>query len=60
MVVQDPFRMGFESVKTLVEFWGGKKPAKRIDLHARVIRKDDLEKPDVKELLHPDVNKYLK
>ena len=60
MVVQDPFRMGFDSVKTLVEFWGGKTPPKRIDLHARVIRKDDLDKPDVKELLHPDVNKYLK
>ena len=60
MVVQDPFKMGYESVKTLVDKWNGKTPEKRIDLHARVITKADLDKPDVKELLHPDVSKYLK
>jgi len=60
MVVQDPFHMGHESVKPLVDSWGGKQPAKRVDLHARVITKADLEKPEVKELLHPDVSKYVK
>jgi len=60
MVVQDPFRMGYTAVKTLVDHWAGKPIEKRMDLHARVIRKEDLDKPDIKELLHPDVNKYLK
>ena len=60
MVVQDPFHMGYEAVKSIVDKWNGKVPPKRIDLHARVLRKADLDKPDVKELLHPDVSKYVK
>jgi ribose transport system substrate-binding protein len=59
MVVQDPFKMGFEAVKTLVDKLNGKAPPKQIDLPARVIRKADLDKPDVHELLYPDVKKYL-
>jgi ribose transport system substrate-binding protein len=59
MVVQDPFRMGYEAVKTLVDKLNGKTPPKRIDLHARVITKADLDKPEVKELLHPDISKYI-
>jgi len=53
MVVQDPFKMGFEAVKTLVDKLNGATPPKRIDLPARVIRKADLDKPDVHELLFP-------
>jgi len=59
MVVQDPFKMGFEAVKTLVDKLNGVTPPKQIDLPARVVRKDDLDKPDVHELLYPDVKKYL-
>ncbi len=55
MVVQDPFKMGFEAVKTLVDKLNGITPPKRIDLPARVIRKADLDKPDVHQLLYPGV-----
>jgi ribose transport system substrate-binding protein len=60
MVVQDPFKMGYQAVKTQVDHLHGITPAKRIDLSARVITKPDLDKPDVKELLFPDLDKYLK
>lgn len=60
MVVQDPFRMGHDAVKTIVDKWNGNTPPKRIDLSARVVTKADLEKPEIKELLYPDVGKYLK
>jgi ribose transport system substrate-binding protein len=59
LAVQDPFRMGFEAVKTLVDKLNGITPPKQIDLPARVVTKDDLDKPEVRELLHPDVKKYL-
>ena len=59
IVVQDPFRMGYEAVQTLVEKLRGSNPAKRIDLPARVISSADLEKPELQQLLHPDVRKYL-
>ena len=60
MVVQDPFKMGYQAVKTQVDHLHGITPAKRIDLSARVITRPDLDKPDVKELLFPDLDKYLK
>lgn len=52
MIVQDPHRMGFEAVRTIVDKLNGKTPPPRIDLHARVVRKEDLANPSVKELLH--------
>ena len=58
LVVQNPFKMGFEAVKTLVDKLNGQTPPKRIDLPARVIHKEDLDKPDVHDLLFPDVKKY--
>jgi len=59
MVVQDPFRMGFEAVKTLVDKLNGTTSPKRIDLSARLIRRDDLNKPEVQQLLFPDLKKYM-
>jgi ribose transport system substrate-binding protein len=51
MVVQDPHRMGFEAVKTLVDKLNGKTPPKRLDLNAIVVRAKDLNEPQVKRLL---------
>lgn len=59
LVAQDPFRIGYEAVQTLVDKLHGKTPPKRIDLSARVITLVDLEKPEIKALLNPDVKKYL-
>ncbi len=59
MVVQDPFGMGFKAVETLVNKLNGQTPPKRIDLAPHVIHKEDLDKPEVKQLLSPDVKKYL-
>ena len=51
MVVQDPRRMGYEAVHTLVQKLRGETPPKRVDLNAVVVHKDDLGKPDIKRLL---------
>lgn len=59
LVVQDAFRMGFEAVKTLVDKLNGITPPKQIDLPARLVSKPDLDKPEIHELLYPDVKKYL-
>ena len=54
IVVQDPFRMGYDAVKSVVDKIAGKAVAKRIDLSARLVRRDDLDKPDVVKLLTPE------
>lgn len=59
LVAQDPFRMGYEAVKTLVDKLRGTDPPKMIDLSATVVTKGDLDKPRIKALLFPDVRKFL-
>ena len=60
MVVQDPFKMGYEAVKSVANKLNGQTPPKKMDLSGRVVTKADLDKPDVKALLFPDIDKYLK
>ena len=59
LVAQDPFRIGYEAVKSLADKLNGKIPPKVKDLSARVITRSDLEKPDVRAMLFPDLKKYL-
>ena len=54
MLVQDPFRLGYEAVKSLVDKLNGRDPVRRQDLAARVIVKADLDKPEVRALLFPE------
>ncbi len=60
LVVQDPFKMGFEAVRSLCDKLDGKTPPKQVDLNARVVTATDLDKPEVHALLFPDLKKYLK
>jgi ribose transport system substrate-binding protein len=59
LIAQDPFKMGFEGVRVVTEILDGKQPPKKIDLHAVVITKADLDKPEIHELLYPNLKKYL-
>ena len=54
MLVQDPFRIGYEAVKSLAEKLNGVTPPKHLELLARVIVRADLDKPDVRALLSPE------
>ena len=60
LVVQDPVRMGYLGVKTLVSHLKGDKVERRIDTGVRVISKDDMDTPEAKELLKPDLDRWLK
>ncbi len=59
LVVQDPFQMGYQAVKAVVDKLDGKTPERQVDLPAVTVVKADLEKPEIKALLHPDLKKYL-
>jgi ribose transport system substrate-binding protein len=52
MLVQDPQRMGYEAVKTLVMKLNGQTPPRRLDLNAIIVQKKDLNEPNVKRLLN--------
>lgn len=60
LVVQDPVNMGYLSVKTMVSHLKGEKVERRINTAVRVIGRDEMDAPDAKELLQPDLSKWLK
>jgi ribose transport system substrate-binding protein len=60
LVVQDPVRMGYLGVKTVVSHIKGEKVERRIDTGVRVVGREEMDQPEVKELLHPDLERWLK
>lgn len=54
MLVQNPFQLGYDAVKSLDDKLNGRTPAKRVELPARVILKADLAKPEIRALLFPE------
>ncbi len=60
LVVQDPVRMGYLGVKTIVAKIKGEQVESRIDTGATVVGRDNMEQPEVRELIHPDLAKWLK
>ena len=51
LVVQDPVKMGYLGVKTMVDHLQGRPVEKRIDTGAQLITRDRMSDPAVKELL---------
>jgi ribose transport system substrate-binding protein len=59
IVVQDPVNMGYLGVKTLVAHLHGEKVAPRIDTGVRLVSREHMDDPDMQELLHPDLKRWL-
>ncbi len=59
LVIQDPFRIGYESVMAAVAKLRGRAPEKIQSLQARLITAADLANPDVQRQVNPDLKKYL-
>jgi ribose transport system substrate-binding protein len=48
VVIQNPFKMGYEGVKTIVDLKAGKTPEKRIDTGVVLMTKENMNTPEVK------------
>jgi ribose transport system substrate-binding protein len=59
LLVQDPFKMGYTSVKAIGMKLNGQNPEPHVDSGITLVTRADLEKPDVLPLLYPDIKKYL-
>ena len=55
LVVQDPFKMGFESTRAVIQKLSGQTPPTHVDSGVRLVRLEDLEKPDIRSLLFPNI-----
>jgi ribose transport system substrate-binding protein len=57
LVVQDPVRMGYVAVTTMVSHLKGQPVDKRIDTGVHVATKANMDTPEMKTLLEPDLKK---
>jgi ribose transport system substrate-binding protein len=60
LVVQNPYRMGMLGVKAIIQHLKKEPVEKRIDTGVRLITRDRMNDADARELLHPDLSKWLK
>jgi ribose transport system substrate-binding protein len=59
LVVQDPFRMAELGVTTLLKHLKGEPVERRIDTGEYLITRENMNQPEMKALLSPDLAKYL-
>lgn len=59
LVLQDPMKMGFLAVKTMVQHLKKEPIEKVIDTGAQVVDKENMEQPAIQALLAPDLKPYL-
>jgi ribose transport system substrate-binding protein len=60
LIVQNPLRMGYEGVMMLMKHLKGEHVPHRIDTGVTLVTSETMDKPEVKELIEPPLDKYLK
>ncbi len=59
LVVQRPFEMGYVAVKTMVDHLRGHAVERRVDTGSTLVTKDNLDAPETKALVSPDLKTWL-
>jgi ribose transport system substrate-binding protein len=57
-VVQNPMKIGYLGVKTLVEHIRGRQVPRRIDTGSVFVTMENIDQPEIHDLLNPDISKY--
>ena len=57
-VVQNPMRIGYLGVKTLVGHIRGEHVPRRIDTGSTLVTIENIDQPEIRDLLYPDLSKY--
>jgi ribose transport system substrate-binding protein len=60
MVVQNPMRMGYLGVKTMVDVLRGKKVEATVDTGVGFVTKENFNSPEMADIVNPPLDKYLK
>jgi ribose transport system substrate-binding protein len=60
VIVQNPLRMGYLGVMTMYDHLSGKTVEKRIDTGVYVVTPENMDTAEMKDLLYPPLEKYLK
>ena len=60
LVVQNPVRMGYLGVKTMVGHLDGETVSERVDTGVHLASAQNMETPEIRDLLEPDLDRWLK
>ena len=60
LVLQDPMNMGYLSVKVLVDYIQGRSVEKRIDTGVSLATPENMNQPEIRNLLEPDFASYVR
>jgi ribose transport system substrate-binding protein len=60
LVIQNPFEIGYQGLKALIDYRAGRTPPKRMDLAPKLVTRANLENATIQSLLNPDLGRYLK
>ncbi len=59
LVLQNPLRIGYEGVKTIVAHIRAESVGLRIDTGVVMATPENMDEPEIKQLLSPDLSAYL-
>lgn len=59
IVVQDPFKMGYESTRQLATHLAGREAKRHIDSGAYLLRPDNVDTPEMQAVVFPDIHYWL-
>src|SRR5262249_51201418 len=60
LVLQDPVNMGYLGVKTMAAHLRHEPVQARVDTGVRLVTREQMNDPEARGLLHPDLSKWLK
>jgi len=60
LVLQNPMNIGYAGVRAMVDHLQGRPVEKRIDTGVTLVTRENMNDPEIKELLNPDLKKWLK
>ncbi|MGQ9673368.1 MAG: ABC transporter substrate-binding protein [Candidatus Aminicenantales bacterium] len=59
LVLQNPFLMGYQGVKTVVSYLKGERVPERVDTGETLVTPENMFLPEIQALLFPDIKSYL-
>lgn len=59
IVIQDPFKMGFESTRAMGERLAGRSVEREMDSGAYLVTPENVDDPEMQAVLFPDIGKWL-
>ena len=59
IVVQDPFRMGYESTKSMAQVLRGEEHVEELDSGAYLITPENVDTPEMQAIVFPDIRRWL-